>query len=159
LKLKKSSDKKEPTSAKTTILDKSEKLLYMVEEAAELMSVARSKIDQLIDAGKLPVVHLGKLQRIARNDLLISAKTTIMDKSEKLLYKLKEAAVLMSVKRSKITQLINSGELPVIRLGDLQRIDRNDLLTLISQLKIKSEKRIKKSEPPKAGTRSVFSFS
>lgn len=45
------------------------RLLYRVEEAAELLSVSRSRVYELIRSGQLRTVQVGKSRRVARRSL------------------------------------------------------------------------------------------
>jgi len=47
----------------------SQRLLARPEEAAELLGVGRSTIYELMRAGELPVVHIGRAARIPIQDL------------------------------------------------------------------------------------------
>jgi excisionase family DNA binding protein len=41
-----------------------EKLLFRVNEAADALSLSRSKVYQLINEGKIPAVHIGGVLRV-----------------------------------------------------------------------------------------------
>jgi excisionase family DNA binding protein len=44
--------------------------LMTVTEAAEYLSISRSKLYQMMDSGELPYVKLGRCRRIQRRDLI-----------------------------------------------------------------------------------------
>lgn len=46
-----------------------EKLAYSVEDVADLLSVGRSKVVQLVSTGELPSVKLGGRRLVTRRDL------------------------------------------------------------------------------------------
>jgi excisionase family DNA binding protein len=53
--------------------------------------------------------------------------------AEKLLYRVAEAAEALSMSRSKVYQMINEGQLPVVRVGGTIRVPVAGLLALIEQ--------------------------
>jgi len=55
-------------------------LLLRVAEAAEMLAISRSTLYQLVAAGRVPVVRLGRAVRVPRRELersTVSARTTI----------------------------------------------------------------------------------
>ncbi len=46
-----------------------DRVLYRVEEAAEMLAISRTKAYELIAAGKLPSVRLGGSRRISKADM------------------------------------------------------------------------------------------
>ena len=53
--------------------------------------------------------------------------------AEKLLYRVAEAAEALSLSRSKIYQMINEGNLPVVRVGGVLRVPVAGLLALVDE--------------------------
>lgn len=63
---------------KTKIEDHAERRLRTVGEVAEYLAISRSKTYQLMDAGTLPFVKLGKSRRIRWCDVIRLVETNIV---------------------------------------------------------------------------------
>jgi len=59
-----------PTWAEKEIKQMAEKLLYRVSEAAEALSLSRSKVYEMINEGKIPACRMGGVLRIPVAGLL-----------------------------------------------------------------------------------------
>lgn len=110
-----------------------EPLLYRPAEAAEALRVSRSTLHELINSGDIPCMQLGGVRRVPVEALrqLTGVSHPRVPQTLPLFYRPAEAAEALRVSCSKAYELMNSGEIPWVRVGKARRVPVEPLKDLI----------------------------
>ena len=110
-----------------------EPLLYRPAEAAEVLRVSPGKLHELINSGEIPWMRLGGVRRVPVEAIrqLAGESHPRVSQMEPLFYRPIEAAEALRVSRSKVYELMNSDEIPWVRVGKARRVPVEALRQLI----------------------------
>ena len=110
-----------------------EPLLYRPAEAAEFLRVSPSKLHELLNSGEIPWMRLGGVRRVPVEAIrqLAGESHPRVPQMEPLFYRPVEAAEALRVSRSKLYELMNTSEIPWVRVGRVRRVPVETLRQLI----------------------------